>query len=89
LDWLHKVEFICEKVSPGRTPLPAPAKTLAWSNFNSLADQLGIYLILAKREKLGSDILANQLDKNRNLAKLTSPPSVFPSRWEGEKRIKE
>jgi hypothetical protein len=38
-----------------------------------LANQLGIYLILAKREKLASNSLANQLGKNRNLAKLTSP----------------
>jgi hypothetical protein len=37
-----------------------------------LANQLGIYLILAKREKLASNSLANQLGKNRNLAKLTS-----------------
>jgi hypothetical protein len=64
-----------------------------------LANQLGIHLILAKREKLSSNSLANQLGKNRNLAKLTSPraymrerivlPSAFPSRWEGEKRNKE
>jgi hypothetical protein len=63
-----------------------------------LANQLGIQLILAKREKL-SNSLANQLGKNKNLAKLTSPhaymrarivlPSAFPSRWEGEKRNKE
>jgi hypothetical protein len=38
-----------------------------------LANQLGIHLILAKREKLSSNSLANQLGKNRNLAKLTSP----------------
>jgi hypothetical protein len=43
------------------------------SNSNSLANQLGIHLILAKQEKLASDNLANQLGKNRNLAKLTSP----------------
>jgi hypothetical protein len=69
------------------------------SNSNSLANQLGIHLILTKREKLSSNSLANQLGKNRNLAKLTSPraymracivlPSAFPSRWEGEKRNKE
>jgi hypothetical protein len=69
------------------------------SNSNSLANQLGIHLILTKREKLPSNSLANQLGKNRNLAKLTSPraymrarivlPSAFPSRWEGEKRNKE
>jgi hypothetical protein len=38
-----------------------------------LANQLGIYIILAKQEKLPSNSLANQLDKNRNVAKLTSP----------------
>jgi hypothetical protein len=36
-------------------------------------NQLGIHLILAKQEKLASNSLANQLGKNRNLAKLTSP----------------
>jgi hypothetical protein len=43
------------------------------SNSNSLANQLGIHIILAKQEKLTSNSLANQLSKNRNLAKLTSP----------------
>jgi hypothetical protein len=43
------------------------------SNSNSLANQLGIHLILAKQEKLASSGLANQLGKNRNSAKLTSP----------------
>jgi hypothetical protein len=38
-----------------------------------LANQLGIHLILAKQEKLASNSLANQLGKNRNLAKFTSP----------------
>jgi hypothetical protein len=38
-----------------------------------LANQFGIHLILAKREKMASNSLANQLGKNRNLAKLTSP----------------
>jgi hypothetical protein len=69
------------------------------SNSISLANQLGIHLILAKREKLPSNSLAKQLGKNRNLTKLTSPraymcvrivlPSAFPSRWDGEKRNKE
>jgi hypothetical protein len=69
------------------------------ANYNSLANQLDIHLILAKREKLSFNSLANQLGKNRNLAKLTSPraymrarimlPSAFPSRWEDEKRNKE
>jgi hypothetical protein len=47
--------------------------TSADSNSNSLANQFGIHLILAKQEKLVSNSLANQLGKNRNLAKLTSP----------------
>jgi hypothetical protein len=34
------------------------------SNSNSFANQLGIHLILAKREKLTSNSLANQLGKN-------------------------
>jgi hypothetical protein len=38
-----------------------------------LANQFGIHVILAKQEKLTSNNLANQLGKNRNLAKLTSP----------------
>jgi hypothetical protein len=38
-----------------------------------LANQLGIHLILAKQEKIASNSLANQLGKNKNLAKLTSP----------------
>jgi hypothetical protein len=64
-----------------------------------LANQLGIYLILAKQEKLASNNLANQLGKNRNLAKLTSPHAYMrarivvvigvPCRWEGEKINKE
>jgi hypothetical protein len=36
------------------------------------ANQLVIYLILAKQEKLVSNSLTKQLGKNRNLAKLTS-----------------
>jgi hypothetical protein len=53
---------------------------------------------LAKQEKLASNSLANQLGKNRNLAKLTSPRAYmcadrgfhrrFPCIWEGEKEIK-
>jgi hypothetical protein len=42
-------------------------------NSNSLANQLGIYLILAKQEKLASNSLANQLG----------------NRWEGEKKNRE
>jgi hypothetical protein len=37
-------------------------------------------LILAKREKLGSNSLANQLGKNRHLAKLTSPRAYMRAR---------
>jgi uncharacterized membrane protein len=54
----------------------APTK----SNFSSLANQLGIYIILAKQEKLAFNSLANQLDKNRNLAKLTSPRAYMRAR---------
>jgi hypothetical protein len=43
------------------------------SKSSNLANQLGIHLILPKREKSTSNILTNQLGKNRNLAKLTSP----------------
>jgi hypothetical protein len=39
------------------------------SNSNSLANQLGIYLILAKQEKLASNSLANQLGIYLILAK--------------------
>jgi hypothetical protein len=38
-----------------------------------LSNQFGIYIILAKQEKLVSNSLVNQLGKNRNLAKLISP----------------
>jgi hypothetical protein len=49
------------------------------SNSNSLANQLTVHLILAKREKLVSNNLANQLGKIRNLAKLTSPRAYMRS----------
>jgi hypothetical protein len=45
-----------------------------------LANQLGIQLILAKQEKLTSNSLTNQLGKNRNLAKLTSPREYIRAR---------
>jgi hypothetical protein len=45
-----------------------------------LANQFGIHLILSKREKLASNSLANQLGKNRNLAKLTSPHAYMRAR---------
>jgi hypothetical protein len=45
-----------------------------------LANQLGIHLILAKQEKLASNSLTNQLGKNRNLAKLTSPRAYMRAR---------
>jgi hypothetical protein len=50
------------------------------SNSNSLANQLGIHIILAKQEKLASNSLTNQLGKNRNLAKLTSPRAYMRAR---------
>jgi hypothetical protein len=50
------------------------------SNSNSLANQFGIHIILAKQEKLASNSLANQLGKNRNLAKLTSPRAYMRAR---------
>jgi hypothetical protein len=69
------------------------------SNSSSLVNQLGIHLILAKQEKSVFNSLADQLGKNRNLAKLTSPRIymrawivvviVVSCRWEGEKRNKE
>jgi hypothetical protein len=37
-------------------------------------------MILAKQEKSASDSLANQLGKNRNLAKLTSPRAYMHAR---------
>jgi hypothetical protein len=62
-------------------PEPLHGKHLASkSNSNSLTNQLGIYLILAKRENLVSNSLANQLGKNRNLAKLTSPRAYMRAR---------
>jgi hypothetical protein len=45
-----------------------------------LANQIGIHLILAKQEKLVSNSLANQLDKNRNLAKPNSLRAYIPAR---------
>jgi hypothetical protein len=45
-----------------------------------LANQLGIYVILAQQEKLGSNSLTNQLVKNRNMAKLTSPRAYMRPR---------
>jgi hypothetical protein len=50
------------------------------SNSNSLANQLGIHLILAKQEKLDSNRFANQLGKNRNYAKRTSPRAYMRAR---------
>jgi hypothetical protein len=45
-----------------------------------LANQLGIHLILAKQKKFAFNSLANQLGKNRNLAKLTSPRAYMCAR---------
>jgi hypothetical protein len=39
-----------------------------------------IHKILAKQEKLASNSLANQLGKNRNLSKLTSPCAYMRAR---------
>jgi hypothetical protein len=45
-----------------------------------LANQLDIYIILAKQEKLASNSLANQLGKDRNLAKVTAPRAYMRAR---------
>jgi hypothetical protein len=50
------------------------------SDSNNLANRLGIHLILAKPEKLSSNSLANQLGKNKNLTKLTSPHAYMRAR---------
>jgi hypothetical protein len=50
-----------------------PINQLIRAISNRLVNQPDIHLILAKQEKLASNSLTNQLDKNRNLAKLTSP----------------
>jgi hypothetical protein len=50
------------------------------SNSNSFANELGIHLILAKREKLASNSLTNQLGKNRKLGKLTSSRAYMRAR---------
>jgi hypothetical protein len=47
-----------------------------------LAKQLDIYLILANQEKMASNNLVNQLNKNKNLAKLTSPHAYMRARIE-------
>jgi hypothetical protein len=49
-----------------------------WSN--NLTNQIGIHLILGKWENIASNSLANQLGKNRNLAKLTSPRAYTNAR---------
>jgi hypothetical protein len=45
-----------------------------------LENQLGIHIILEKQEKLASNSLANQLGKNRNLEKVTSPRAYMRAR---------
>jgi hypothetical protein len=45
-----------------------------------LANQLGIHLILAKEENDLQQFGKNQLDKNRNLAKATSPRANMRAR---------
>jgi hypothetical protein len=68
------------------------------SNSNNLANQLGIYLILANKNKNWSPTVWQR--KNRNLAKLTSTRVYMCARimmvainvscrWEGEKGNKE
>jgi hypothetical protein len=71
-DW--KKHHITEK------PNQENRREIIKSNSNSLANQLGIHIILAKQEKLASNSLANQLGKNRNLAKLTSPRAYMLAR---------
>jgi hypothetical protein len=45
-----------------------------------LLNQFGIHIILAKQEKLASNSLANQLGKNINLEKITSPRAYMRAR---------
>jgi hypothetical protein len=45
-----------------------------------LANQHDVHLILAKQEKLASNSLTNQLGKNKNLSKLTSPRAYMRAR---------
>jgi hypothetical protein len=49
-------------------------------HFTSFDKSTWHHLILAKQEKLASNSLANQLDKNRNLAKLTFPRAYMRAR---------
>jgi hypothetical protein len=63
-----------------RLKRPNPPTLSGKSNCNSLANQLGIHIILAKQEKWAYNSLANQLGKNRNLAKLTSPRAYMHAR---------
>jgi hypothetical protein len=69
----------CDKFSKKKTK-DTTINGCSKSNSNSLANQLGIHIILAKQEKLVSNSLANQLGKNRNLAKLTSPRAYMRAR---------
>jgi hypothetical protein len=65
-------------------------KLLQMLNSNSLANQLGIYLILAKQEKLVSNSLTNQLGKTHHPACIYAHADrAFPCRWEGKKGNKE
>jgi GTP-binding protein EngB required for normal cell division len=77
-------------------------KILKESISNRLSNKFNIHLILAKQDKLTSNNLTNQLDKNRNLTKLTFPCGnicvsiricfakiKWKKRWESEKRNKE
>jgi hypothetical protein len=68
------------------------------SNSNSLANQLGIYIILAKQENLPPTVWQTNLAKIETwqnspphahiCARGSWLPSLFPSGWEGEKVIK-
>jgi hypothetical protein len=50
------------------------------SNSNSLANQLGIHLILAKQENGPPTVWQTNLAKIKNLAKLTSPRTYMRAR---------
>jgi hypothetical protein len=51
------------KIAKHKICLVKFGKLLEMSNSNNLANQLGIYLILAKQENLASSSLTNQLGK--------------------------
>jgi hypothetical protein len=55
-----------------RNTYPSPTGAIK-RNSDSLTNQLDIHLILVKQENWSQTVWQNQLGKNRNLAKLTSP----------------